>query len=279
VLFVDVASGKKLTFDQLRTSGEQFGKGLQEQWSWRKGDVLATVSPNTIDLVPATFGALRVGGVICPLNFLYTVDELVSQLKSSKAKGIVTGLACLQNVREAASKVGLSLDRILLVGEANPKNTILHYTSLRGSSKTIDRVSINPKEDLAYLVYSSGTTGLPKGVMLTHANMVANTIQMVAAEGPDITHWNTDRSLGFLPMYHIYGMDIHQHRHFMFTTNPTRRRRPDALATSPRRHHVHHARFQSTAILQDRRAIEDYSRLHRPTRRPRSSQSSYRLQV
>jgi 4-coumarate--CoA ligase len=208
VLFVDVATGKRLTFNDIRTSGERFGNGLQQQWRWCKGDVLATISPNTIDLVPATFGALRVGGVICPLNFMYTVDELVSQLKSSKAKGIITSTACLKAVREAASIVGLPLERILLVGDEDPNVTIPHFSRLRGTSAKADRISINPKEDLAYLVYSSGTTGLPKGVMLTHANIVANSLQMVAAEGPDITHWKTDRSLGFLPMYHIYGLCV-----------------------------------------------------------------------
>jgi acyl-CoA synthetase (AMP-forming)/AMP-acid ligase II len=254
VLFVDVATGKRLTFNQIRASGEQFGKGLQEQWDWRKGDVLATVSPNNIELVSATFGALRVGGVICPLNFMYTVDELVSQLKSSKAKGLITNLACLEVVREAASKVGLPLGRILLVGDTDPKNTVLHFSSLRSISGRTARITIDPKEDLAYLVYSSGTTGLPKGVMLTHANIVANTIQMVAAEGPDITHWKKDRSLGFLPMYHIYGMHNHQQHVFTFIANPTRRRCPHALATQPRHHDVHYARLQPPGILQNRRA-------------------------
>lgn len=206
MLFVDVATGKRLTFNDVRASGEHFGKGLQDQWQWHKGDVLATVSPNTIDLVPATFGALLVGGVICPLNFMYTVDELVSQLKSSKAKGLVTNIACLQNVHEAASIVGLPLDRILLVGEADPDHAVPHFSSLRSTSASMQRININAKEDLAYLVFSSGTTGLPKGVMLTHSNIIANSIQVAAAEGPDITHWRRDRSLGFLPMYHIYGL-------------------------------------------------------------------------
>jgi hypothetical protein len=129
VLFVDVASGKRLTFDQLRTTGEQFAKGLQDQWQWHKGDVLATVTPNAIDLVPATFGALLVGGVICPLNFMYTVNELVAQLSSSKAKGLITNVACIQAAREAASIVGLPLDRILLVGEEDPNQ----HRSQRGS--------------------------------------------------------------------------------------------------------------------------------------------------
>jgi 4-coumarate--CoA ligase len=208
VLYVDVASGKRLTFNQLRTTSEQFGKGLQGHWQWRKGDVLAIVTPNTIDLVSATFGALLAGGVICPLNFLYTVDELAAQLSSSKAKGIVTNTACLQATREAASRVGLPLDRILLVGEDDPDHTAPHFSSLRSTSENIERININAKEDLAYLVYSSGTTGLPKGVMLTHKNIVASSVQMTAADGPDATHWTTDRSLGFLPMYHIYGMIV-----------------------------------------------------------------------
>lgn len=94
-LFVEVATNRKLTLRQLRTRAERFGAGLQQQWLWRKGDVLATVAPNTIDLVPATFGALLVGGVICPLNPTYTLDELVSQLTSSKAKGLITSSSCL----------------------------------------------------------------------------------------------------------------------------------------------------------------------------------------
>lgn len=205
---MDAAAGERLTFNQLRTNSKQFGGGLQEQWHWQRGDVLATMAPNTIDLVPITFGALLVGGVICPLNFLYTVDELVSQLRSSRAKGLITSVACLQVAREAASKVGLPVDRILLVGSADPKDTIAHFSSLRSTAGTIGKVRINSKEDLAYLVYSSGTTGFPKGVMLTHENVVANTIQVAAAEGPDSTNWKTDRSLGFLPMYHIYGTVI-----------------------------------------------------------------------
>lgn len=197
------------------------------------------MTPNNIDLVPATFGALLVGGVICPINFMYTVDELVSHLKSSQAKGLITSAACLQLAREAASTVGLPLDRILLVGDADPNHTIPHFSSLRSTSASTEKANINPKEDLAYLVYSSGTTGLPKGVMLTHENIVANSIQMTDAEGPDITHWRKDRSLGFLPMYHIYGMSVDVS--VVFTADETRRRRHDALTTPSRRHHVCHA--------------------------------------
>ena len=162
------------------------------------------MTPNHIDVAPATFGVQLVGGVVCPLNFLYTVEELVSQLTSSKAKGLLTNTACLDVACKAASKVGLPLDRILLVGDdKTTTNGVRHFSALDGLSKSVQRVKIDPKEDLAYLVYSSGTTGVPKGVMLTHENIVANITQgTTAGHSQD---WKTDKSVGFLPMYHIYG--------------------------------------------------------------------------
>ncbi|KAH6853049.1 putative amp-binding enzyme [Alternaria rosae] len=207
VLFVDVATGRKLTYALLRSCAKQFGSALQERWQWRKGDVLAIMTPNDIDVAPATFGALLVGGVVCPLNFMYTVDELVSQLTSSKAKGLLTNVACLEVACKAASKFGLPLDRILLVGNNMPTNPVQHFSSLKSASDSIKRVEIDPKEDLAYLVYSSGTTGEPKGVMLTHENIVANSIQATTANGYK-TNWKTDTGIGFLPMYHIYGIAV-----------------------------------------------------------------------
>lgn len=207
VLFVDAATTRELTYRKLRTSAERFGRGLQEQWRWRKGDVLAIMTPNTIDVAPATFGTFLIGGVVCPLNHMYTVEELVSQLSSSRAKGLLTDMACLDLARKAASKVGLSQDRILLIGDGSPTTALQHFSTLEGASGTAERVDINAKEDLAYLVYSSGTTGVPKGVKLTHRNIIASIVQWDAANGDD-TNWKTDRSLGFLPMYHIYGMSM-----------------------------------------------------------------------
>lgn len=204
VLFVDTATEKRLTFRELRAAAEPFGRGLLEHWKWRKGDVVAMMTPNTIDIAPVTFGTLFAGGVACPFSYLYTVDELVSQLKSSEAKALVTNVACLGVACKAASKVGLPFDRILLVGDADPKGNFQLFSSLRSTSKSTARVVINPKEDLAFLVYSSGTTGLPKGVMLTHENIVANSLQNHTAE-PDVVDWRKDRILGFLPLYHIYG--------------------------------------------------------------------------
>jgi 4-coumarate--CoA ligase len=207
VLFVDVASGKEWTYHLLRDTAEQFGKVLQAKWNWQKGDIVATMTPNTVDVIPVIFGTILVGGVVCPLNFMYTVDELVTSLAQSKAKALITNVACLSVALQAASRVGMPLDHVLLVGQSDPSQKVKHFSTLQNPSASLKKVLINSKEDLAYLVYSSGTTGLPKGVMLTHHNMIANALQMKTAEGngSSALHWKTDKSIGFLPMYHIYG--------------------------------------------------------------------------
>jgi 4-coumarate--CoA ligase len=204
VVFVDVAAKKQSSVRNIRDTAKTFGQGLRERWHWQKGDVLALFTPNSAEIAPVTFGTLWAGGVVCPFNNLYTVGELVSQLKSSQAKALVTHQACLEVAHEAALLAGLPVDRIILVGPRDPKGRFQHFSDLQPSSTNINKVAVNPKEDLAWLVYSSGTTGLPKGVMLTHENVVANMLQSKGMDGNNMS-WEQDRVVGFLPMYHIYG--------------------------------------------------------------------------
>ncbi len=166
---------------------------------------MAIFSPNSAEIGAVTLGTHWAGGVVCPFNNTYTVGELSAQLRASEAKALTTHVTCLQVAQEAALLVGLPLSRVILVGEDDdPKGRFRHFSSLQGSSATVERPAIQAKEDLAFLVYSSGTTGLPKGVMLTHANMVANILQSTVMDGKE-TSWQRDHTLGFLPMYHIYG--------------------------------------------------------------------------
>jgi 4-coumarate--CoA ligase len=203
VVYVDITAERQVKFGDVRQAAEQFGRGLRQHWKWQKGDVMALFTPNSADVAAVTFGTLWAGGIVCPFNNLYTVGELVSQLKSSQAKALATHAACLTVVREAALIVGLPMNRIVLLGDSHPKSQYQHFSNLQSTSTGLERVGINPKEDLAFLVYSSGTTGLPKGVMLTHENMVANIVQTDVMD-KDMMSWKNDRGVGFLPMYHIY---------------------------------------------------------------------------
>lgn len=182
--------------------------------------MLALYTPNCIDTPAVTWGTHWAGGVVSPANPGYTVDELAYQLKDSGAKALLTQLAQLEQAKAAAKKVGIPEDRIALVGdEKDPAGRTKHFSSVRNISGTqrYRRAKVNPDKDLAFLVYSSGTTGLPKGVMLSHRNIVANVMQISAGEEP--LKWQAaegrpdgDAILAFLPFFHIYGLTclIHQ---------------------------------------------------------------------
>lgn len=174
--------------------------------------MLALFTPNSIDTPVITWGTHWAGGVISPANPAYTADELEFQLRTAGAKALATHLSVLPVAKEAAKRAGIPEDRIFLIGdERDPDLRVKHFTSVRNISGVtrFRRPKIDPAKDLAFLVFSSGTTGVPKGVMLSHRNIVANILQLQAGESP--LTWNGgadgkgDRILAFLPFYHIYG--------------------------------------------------------------------------
>lgn len=197
----------------MKSTAINFGRGLKGQWDWRKGDVLALFTPNCIDFPPIVWGAHFAGGIVSPANPGYTVDELTFQLKDSGAKGLVTQASVLSVAKEAAKRVGIPEDRIALMGdEKDPDGRIKHFTSVMDVSVEAGvqrRAKVDPDKDLAFLVYSSGTTGYPKGVMLSHRNIVANVLQVTGGE-PELTP--EDSILSFLPFFHIYGLTCILHQ-------------------------------------------------------------------
>lgn len=109
---------------------------------------------------------------------------------------------------EAARECSIPLENIIVVDEKDENEKLRFFGDLireeDGKGREVQKVGLDPKKDLAYLVYSSGTTGLPKGVMLTHSNVVSNLFMLFSSEG-EIIGWEKDRVLSVLPFYHMYG--------------------------------------------------------------------------
>lgn len=195
---IDGPTGRTITYAQLAGGVQRLSAGLAQR-GLKKGDVFAIFSPNVPEYALAFHGIATAGGVSTTLNSLYTVDEITFQLNDSKARFLLTIPQFLDRAQEAAAKSGI--EEIFVLGEAEGATP---FTDLLVSDGEPPDVDIDPENDLAALPYSSGTTGLPKGVMLTHRNMVANIVQ--AAE----PHSTSDRDIviGVLPFFHIYGMNV-----------------------------------------------------------------------
>ena len=228
VIYTDADTGRAYSYAQVKDTAIEFGKGLKSLWEWRKGDVMALFTPNCIDIPAIIWGVHWAGGVVSPANPGYTAQELAFQLKDSGAKSLVTQRAFLKVALEAAVQAGIPEDRIVLLGDEKDESMrFKHFLSVRNIAGTnrYRRTKVDPKNDLAFLVYSSGTTGHPKGVMLSHENIVSNLMMLKAGEAGNLS-WNGGRDgkgdilLAFLPFFHIYGRCCIQIHRFSNLTLP-----------------------------------------------------------
>ena len=195
---IDGPSGRTLTYAQFVGGVERVAAGLAER-GFGKGDVFAIHAPNLPEYALAFHGIARSGGTITTVNPLYTVEELAFQFNDSGARYLLTIPQFLESAKEAASRS--KIEEIFVLGEAEGATP---FTSLMSSTSAPPDLDIDPNEDVLVLPYSSGTTGLPKGVMLTHKNLVANVVQCEAPHGTN----ENDVIIGVLPFFHIYGMTV-----------------------------------------------------------------------
>src|SRR5215211_3417170 len=197
---IDGLSGRTLRYGELAGMASKFAAALAER-GVAKGDVVAIFSPNTPYFAVAFHGVLTAGAVATTINSLYTPDEIAHQLRDSQAVLMVTVAPFLDRARAAVASDGVRVRGIVVLDGADGHESL---QDLLATTAAPPDVSIDPATDLAVLPYSSGTTGLAKGVMLTHRNLVAN-IQQAQAMMP-IT--SSTRILAVLPFFHIYGMTV-----------------------------------------------------------------------
>jgi acyl-CoA synthetase (AMP-forming)/AMP-acid ligase II len=196
--FIDGPAGRVLTYRALGEAVRGSAAGLAAR-GLRKGDVFAIYSPNLPEYAVAFHAVSLLGGVNTTVSPLYTVSELRDQLEDAGARYLVTVPPCVPKAAEAARGTGVR--ELFVFGEAEGA---VPFASLAATDGALPEVTIAPREDLVVLPYSSGTTGLPKGVMLTHYNLVANILQASSVLALD----DRDTVVGLLPFFHIYGMVV-----------------------------------------------------------------------
>ncbi|KAJ2238738.1 hypothetical protein GGI13_008254, partial [Coemansia sp. RSA 455] len=203
---------QSLSFAELEARTEAFASGLYHNARFRRGDILAIVLPNTSFYQIVSLGTQMVGGIVTTANPAYTPRELAHQLKVTRAKIVVTLVSSIPVVKEALQIAQLDIpdSHILTVdGDGNTVDKI-------SSQRPFPRVHLTTESEVnstpSFIVFSSGTSGAPKGVVLSHRNMVANALQFLDINQRDSALTKVTRTkfqrrwLQVLPMFHIYGI-------------------------------------------------------------------------
>lgn len=220
--------GVTLTFHEIYTLSEAFAAYLQSVLNLKKGDRLAIMLPNLLQYPVVVFGALRAGLTIVNVNPLYTAPELIHQMRDSGAEVIVVLANFVNTVKEALADTQLKHVIVTQMGDLFPQpkafliNFYLKYIKKKipnvkipqaisfndvlaeGKKLTFRSVELS-NQDIAFLQYTGGTTGVAKGAMLTHRNLVANVMQAEAWFNP-ILERGREIIITALPLYHIFSL-------------------------------------------------------------------------
>jgi acyl-CoA synthetase (AMP-forming)/AMP-acid ligase II len=195
-VLIDAETGRTLTYEELARDVCRFAGALAAR-GMRKGDVFALMLPNVPEFATTFYGVLAAGGVVTTINPLYTPDEIAHQLEDSGAKYLVTLPQLFDKAVAATAK--LQLREIFVAGETVGATSL---NKLLAADCTPPSIDLDPIEDFAVLPYSGGTTGEPKGVVLSHTNLAAGVLSVPV---PPTFEVGTV-VLAVLPFFHVAGM-------------------------------------------------------------------------
>ncbi|KAM0248379.1 hypothetical protein ACHAQJ_009504 [Trichoderma viride] len=197
-----------------RAIGKRLGFNPHEETEWER--VVAIYSVNAIDYVPFTHAIHRLSGIVTPVSAAYSIPELEHQLRTSGSKAVFTCAPLLDNALKAAATVGIPRDRVFIIPVSGFDNPASYVTidDLVAEGKTLPPlkplhwVKGQGARQTAYLCYSSGTSGMPKAVMVSHFNVIANVLQVYHFDNVPRKQLGieTQNYLGVLPLSHIYAL-------------------------------------------------------------------------
>lgn len=208
--WTDVSTGQHLSYQDVKNLTSRLSTALVQQRNLQQGDAIVVFARNTVWYPVVMLGAVRAGAIGCGCSPDYNVEELAYALTASKAKFVVTTSDKLNVAEPAASKAGIAPANILLLDEAATHTSrSIHHLIASVQGKPLTEPFKIPKNKTnaqicGYYGFSSGTTGLPKAVMISHANVMAQCLQI-----EQLTPTDHRRILAALPFYHITGV-VHQ---------------------------------------------------------------------
>jgi acyl-CoA synthetase (AMP-forming)/AMP-acid ligase II len=196
---------RRFTYQQLNEYSDRFAAGLASL-GVAKGDRVGVLAPNCVEFVIAFFGVIKAGAVASTINTGYREHEIAHQVNDSGTETLVVHPDVLQTVQLALDEAR-DIQRLIVINETS-KDPASFWGLIESSPSTPPPIVIDARNDLAALPYSSGTTGLAKGVMLTHFNLTANLKQFIDRPDEDSSPLEDDVVLAHLPFFHIYGLQV-----------------------------------------------------------------------
>ena len=233
-----VSFGEQLSYSQIEQLSSNFAAYLQNELGIKKGDRVAVMCPNTFSFAIAMWGIIRVGAVQVSINPLYSPHELEHQLNDAQVETIVIFsasskiLAKIIDNTQVKKVIVVGLDDLINKGlpseapDPGLKHTISFMEALnKGKDLTLSEPKLN-QNDLLFLQYTGGTTGLSKGAMLSHGNIVANIMQYEEF-AKQLIEKGEETIITAIPMYHIFALTVNTLAYFSFGAK-------NILITNPR---------------------------------------------